>query len=47
MRDGRSLTITVRSDAPHRTLVLDGATLAFAVLCQQWPPVVADAEPHG
>jgi hypothetical protein len=47
MRDGHSQTITLRSDAPHRTLVLDGATLAFAVLCEQWPPVISDSSQHG
>jgi hypothetical protein len=47
MRDGHSQTITLRGDAPHRTLVLDGATLAFAVLCPPWPPVVSDSTEHG
>jgi putative protein kinase ArgK-like GTPase of G3E family len=29
------------------TLVLNGATLSFVVLCEQWPPAVRGATPHG
>jgi hypothetical protein len=44
MRDGHSQTIDLSDNASHRTLVLDGATLAFAVLCQQAPPPVVGGE---
>jgi hypothetical protein len=47
MRDGHSQTIDLSSNAPHKTLVLDGATLAFAVICPPWPPVVRDSSQHG
>jgi hypothetical protein len=46
MRDGHSQTITLGGTASGGTLVLNGATLSFAVLCQQYPPMVGGSAPH-
>jgi len=42
MRDGHRQTITLNSG----TLVLNGATLPFAVLCMQYPPEGGGPMPH-
>jgi hypothetical protein len=47
MRDGHSQTIALGGSASGGTLVLNGATLSFVVLCWQYPPAVGGATPHG
>jgi hypothetical protein len=42
MRDGHRQTITLNSG----TLVLNGATLPFAVVCMQYPPDAGGPMPH-
>jgi hypothetical protein len=44
MRDGHRQTITLNGGG---TLVLNGATLPFAVLCMQFPPMAGGPVPHG
>jgi hypothetical protein len=47
MREGRSQAITLGGTASGGTLVLNGATLSFAVVFQGSPPSVGGAVPHG
>jgi hypothetical protein len=47
MRNGHSQTVTLGGNAAGGTLVLNGATLPFAVLCQQWPQAVGESSAHG
>jgi hypothetical protein len=47
MHNGQSQIITLGGDASGGTLVLNGATLSFVVLCMQNPPAVGGATPHG
>jgi hypothetical protein len=47
MHDGHTQTITLGGNASGGTLVLNGATLSFVVLCAQNPPAVGGATPHG
>jgi hypothetical protein len=44
MRDGHRQTITLGGSGG--TLVLNGATLPFAVLCMQYPPEAGGPMPH-
>jgi hypothetical protein len=45
--EGRSQTITLGGTASGGTLVLNGATLSFAVVFQASPPMVQGVVPHG
>lgn len=47
MLDARSQAVTLGGDASGGTLVLNGATLSFAVVFQGSPPTVGGAVPHG
>lgn len=47
MQDSRSQAITLGGNASGGTLVLNGATLSFAVIIQAAPPAVGGAIPHG
>jgi hypothetical protein len=47
MRDGHSQTVALGGSSSGGTLVLNGATLSFVVLCWQNPPAVGGATPHG
>lgn len=46
MQDGRSQAITLGGNASGGTLVLNGATLPFAVIIQGAPPIAGGAVPH-
>jgi hypothetical protein len=47
MHAGHTQTIALGGSASGGTLVLNGATLSFVVLCQQNPPSVGGPVPHG
>lgn len=47
MREGHSQAVTLGGTASGGTLVLNGATLAFAVVFQGSPPAVGGPVPHG
>jgi hypothetical protein len=47
MHDGHIQTIALGGDASGGTLVLDGATASFVVLCQPYPPLTKGSTPHG
>ncbi len=47
MRDGHSQAFTLGGNASGGTLVLNGATLSFAVVFQASPPAVGGVIPHG
>ena len=47
MHAGHIQTVALGGNASGGTLVLNGATLSFVVLCQQNPPAVGGPVPHG